>query len=110
MPDNQKDRFGDKLRDVEKAREDQYFAEKDKALVNKLKESQEGDREAEIKAVASMRCPKCGTKLNERVFHAVTVDECSSCGGLWLDKGEFETLAERKNEGWFGRFLNARSS
>jgi len=37
MPDDQKDRFGDKLRDVEKAKEDQFFAERDRRLVEKLK-------------------------------------------------------------------------
>jgi len=109
MPDDQKDRFGNKLRDAEKAREDQYFAEKDKALVEKLKKAKQGEGEAEIKTTASMRCPKCGTKLTEKVFHQVTVDECSSCGGFWLDKGEFETIANREREGWFGRFLRSRA-
>jgi hypothetical protein len=32
-----KDRLGDKLRDAEKAREDQYFAKRDKELLEKLK-------------------------------------------------------------------------
>ena len=37
-----KDRLGDKLRDVEKAREDKYFAERDKELIRKMKERDKG--------------------------------------------------------------------
>jgi hypothetical protein len=37
MPDDEKDRFGDKLRDAEKAKEDTFFAERDRALLAKLK-------------------------------------------------------------------------
>jgi len=32
-----KDRFGDKLRDAEKAREEQYFAKREKELLEKMK-------------------------------------------------------------------------
>ena len=110
MPNNQKDRLGDKLRNVEKAREDQYFAERDRELVGELKEKGEAEQEARLRTATSMRCPKCGTKLQEKMFYGVKVDDCSGCGGIWLDKGEFEALADRKNEGWLGRFLNARTS
>ena len=37
MSDVDKDRFGDTLRDAEKAREDQFFAERDRQLLQKLK-------------------------------------------------------------------------
>jgi len=107
---SEKDPFGDKLKDAEKAREDQYFAKRDRELVEKLREQKEGEQEAELKSAASMRCPKCGEKLVGRVVHGVTVDDCPACGGLWLDKGEFEDLARRENEGWLGRLLRARES
>ena len=37
MGNEQKDRFGDKLRDLEQAREDKFFAERDRELIAKLK-------------------------------------------------------------------------
>ena len=37
MGNDQKDRFGDKLRDLEHAREDQYFAEREKELLAKMR-------------------------------------------------------------------------
>lgn len=40
-----KDRLGDKLRDAEKAREDQYFAKRDKELLQKLKERMDKEQD-----------------------------------------------------------------
>ena len=40
-----KDRLGDKLRDAEKAREDQYFAKRDQELLQKMKERREKEQE-----------------------------------------------------------------
>jgi Zn-finger nucleic acid-binding protein len=53
-----------------------------------------------------MRCPKCGSELQEVAFGDVRVDKCFRCEGLWLDKGELEKL--KTNEvGFAARFLNA---
>lgn len=35
-----------------------------------------------------MMCPRCGSELNQMERHAVVLDVCTSCGGMWLDKGE----------------------
>lgn len=37
MANEQKDRFGDKLRDAEKGREDEYFARRDRELLEKMR-------------------------------------------------------------------------
>ena len=104
----EKDRLGDKLREAERGREDQYFAQRDRELVEKLRGQKTSEAEATLREAAHMRCPKCGQHLHQRQLHEVTVDECQGCGGLWRDKGEFETLARRENEGWLGRLLHAR--
>jgi hypothetical protein len=39
-----RDRLGDKLRDAEKAREDQYFAKRDQELLKKMKEQREREK------------------------------------------------------------------
>lgn len=46
MPDDEKDRFGDKLRDAEKAKEDQFFAERERQLLDKLR-ARAGEQGAE---------------------------------------------------------------
>jgi ribosomal protein L37AE/L43A len=104
----EKDRLGQKLRDAEKGREDQYFAQRDQELIEKARREKEKQFSDELKAAAQMTCPRCGGALHERIQHGIRTDECPACGGLWLDKGEFETLARREQEGWFGRLLRAR--
>ena len=106
MADTEKDRFGDKLRDKQKGHEDDYFARRDRELLEKMcRERREHSAQAQG---GTMQCPRCGTALNERVQHGVTIDECPSCGGMWLDQGELEHIARREEEGWFGRLLRTR--
>lgn len=102
---DEKDRLGAKLREKEKAEEDRYFAQRDKELLEKLKEQQSEPQESVLQQQALMRCPKCGTKLTTVTHHDVTVEECSACQGMWLDRGELEILAQRENEGWLSRFV-----
>jgi hypothetical protein len=97
---DEKDRFGNKLRDKERGEEDRYFSERDRALVDKLKQQKAGAAET-----ASMRCPKDGTALASIDQHGVMVEECPKCGGLWFDKGELETVAKREKDSWLGRLV-----
>jgi len=102
---DEKDRFGDKLRDVERAREDTYFAERDRALLEKARAASTAEQETAVRELAHMRCPKCGTPLVSRRHVEVTLDECPSCEGMWLDKGELEQLAGRETSSWLSRYL-----
>lgn len=100
---DEKDRFGDKLKEAERAREDLFFAKRDQELLAKMKAAQ-GQGE-DVLPEALGRCPRCGTGLHHRELKGVTLDECSKCGGVWLDKGELEAIAKNENEGWIARWL-----
>ena len=102
---DEKDRFGDKLRQKEKADEDRYFAQRDKALLEKIKQQQASTQEDDVRAQARMRCPKDGTPLASLEQHGVTVEQCPTCHGLWLDAGELQQLAGRERDSWLGRFF-----
>jgi hypothetical protein len=102
---DEKDRLGDKLKEKRKADEDRYFAERDKALLEKLRQQSLGAEEEKARATALMRCPKCGEKLATRDVKSVTIDECPSGHGMWLDTGELEQLAERERDSWLGRLF-----
>ena len=54
-----------------------------------------------LKELHYLCCPKCGTKLEEAVLEAVTVDICPGCHGVWLDEGELEKL-KAGGKGFFG--------
>jgi predicted RNA-binding Zn-ribbon protein involved in translation (DUF1610 family) len=107
MP-GEKDRLGDKLREVERGREDHYFSKRDEELLEKMRKERTAQLEAAQKSAARMRCPKCGELLIERMLNEILVDECPSCGGLWLDEGELEKLNDRDGDSWIGRLFRSR--
>lgn len=47
-----------------------------------------------------MKCPRCQTaELDERERNGLTIDVCTGCRGVWLDRGELEKLlAHAKRE------------
>jgi Zn-finger nucleic acid-binding protein len=41
----------------------------------------------------AMKCPRDGSDLTAKIYEAkIEVDECGSCQGTWLDKGELEAI------------------
>jgi hypothetical protein len=105
MPDEEKDRFGEKLREVEKAREDVFFAERDRELLEKMKAQPGGQAEESVRASVKGRCPRCGEHLVGTSRHDVAIAECPRDHGIWLDDGELEKLMTRENSGWLARIL-----
>ncbi|MEW6270484.1 MAG: hypothetical protein AB1689_14430 [Thermodesulfobacteriota bacterium] len=53
-PNSEKDRLGDKLRDLEHAREDLYFAERDRRLIENLRAQSAATWRAEVVDFASL--------------------------------------------------------
>ena len=41
-----------------------------------------------------MTCPKCQGEMRSYERNGVTVDQCSDCRGIFLDRGELERLTE----------------
>lgn len=83
--------------------EEEYFEEKEKQLIDKLKAKEQAEQKDKILEICRMRCPKCGEPLKERSFKKIQIDQCTRCGGIWLDPGELEEVAEREEESWLGR-------
>lgn len=40
------------------------------------------------------KCPKCGSELKVKVLGSIDVDECESCKGVWLERGELSEVEE----------------
>lgn len=89
----------------EQAEEDRYFAERDRELLAKLKQAQIAEQEKTIRELARSRCPQCGERLSQRTVHGVTINECSTCQGIWLDKAKLGAASQRRGEGWMENFL-----
>jgi Zn-finger nucleic acid-binding protein len=42
-----------------------------------------------------MDCPRDGSVLAVTTYQEFEVDKCSSCGGMWLDRGELEAIQDK---------------
>lgn len=102
---DQKDRFGDKLRDAGKAQEDRHFAEKDRELIEKMRQTLSDEQKNAIREFAKMRCPKCLEPLQHVHYSGVELEECPKCKGIFLDRGELEQYQQSGSHGWLARFL-----
>ena len=92
---DEKDRFGETMRLVERARKDIYFTQRDRELIEKLRARLQKVEEAE----AELTCPRCRRKLETYNFMGIVLDRCSACGGIWMDRGELETLLKVASHG-----------
>lgn len=72
------------------------------ALAEEARMAEEAKRE--LRDLHFMHCPKCGHDLEEVAFRSVKIDQCATCGGVWLDAGELETLATQESGGILGGF------
>jgi hypothetical protein len=102
---HEKDAFGDKLRDKERADEDRYFAKRDREAIEKLQGGKPGNHEVAPRDAARDRCPRDGERLVKRSIEGVRVESCVVCHGIWLARGELESLSRRESESWLGRFV-----
>ncbi len=80
---DEKDRLGDKLRDVEKAREDQWAFEQDRKLIEQMR--------SRIKS-GKLLCPRCHEPLVERTEHGVNMMACPKAEGAWVDQAALKYL------------------
>lgn len=99
--ENERDRFGEKMRLVERAKEDIYFAAKDRELIEKLK-----GRLRKVEREGELACPKCSGKLESYLFMEIALERCQGCGGVWLDKGEMETILKKAVRSPLGELLH----
>ena len=77
--------------------EDEYFArqeiEKRKQWAKEQSAKMAAAEKERLKQLHFMKCPKCGMDLSTIELHGVKVDQCASCGGVFLDSGELDQLA-----------------
>ncbi|HKV55860.1 MAG TPA: zf-TFIIB domain-containing protein [Candidatus Binataceae bacterium] len=81
---DEKDRFGDKIHELEKARENEWAREQDRQLLEKMKARQS----------AALHCPQCNAGLTERSGGDLTIMACPNGHGAWLQGDALAKLAE----------------
>ena len=48
-------------------------------------------------ATATLTCPKCAGSMRAYERNGVTIDQCTECRGIFLDRGELERLIEAED-------------
>lgn len=85
-------------------KEEEFFAKQEFERRRKAAQEQEkllaAQEMARLKELHWMRCPKDGMELVEVEFRGVKVDQCSHCGGVFLDAGELEAVATTEKGGF----------
>ncbi len=56
-----------------------------------------GGRLGDEKISGSPVCPRCRVSLEVKRKDDIEIDSCPQCGGLWLDRGEFDILTAESN-------------
>lgn len=54
----------------------------------------------------TLTCPKCGGQMRSYERNGVTVDQCTECRGIFLDRGELERLIDAENSHYEREFSN----
>ena len=99
---DEKDKFGETMKLVERAKEDIYFAEQDRKLIERLK----GQLQKVETPRSRLHCPKCPGELETYTFQGFALDRCDSCGGIWMDKGELEGVIRKVTRGPMGAWID----
>lgn len=47
---------------------------------------------------STLLCPRCVSQMLPLQRFGVTIDQCTGCGGIFLDRGELETLVEAEGK------------
>jgi hypothetical protein len=82
---DEKDRYGDKMHDREKAHEDQWARDQDQRLLEKLRQ----------KPPVEMLCPQCHSQLVASAGAPFAMLGCPNAHGAWLDHQTLEALLKR---------------
>jgi Zn-finger nucleic acid-binding protein len=54
-------------------------------------------------ATTKLVCPKCDGRLRTYARNGITIDQCTVCHGIFLDRGELERLITAENSYLGGR-------
>lgn len=89
--------------------EEEYFlqeevARRQREAIKKAHEMEQAERQR-LQQLHYMKCPKCGFDLHTVALKDVEVDQCSHCGGFWLDANELERLSQTNDIGLLRRIV-----
>ena len=102
---NETKRPGESPEFDERANEDGYFANKEHELIEDMRlefqKAKAARREADLAT-----CPKCSGKFQKYSLLGCIVERCENCEGIWLNKGELDSILRQQARGPLATFLD----
>ena len=77
-------------------RESKYIREKEAEIRETLRQERETAKKTQEKEAHWMKCPKCGSDMEEKEMDNVMIDQCTECQGIYFDAGELELVLKRE--------------
>ena len=88
-------------------KEEDFFKRQEFERLRKIQQEKDEKLKAaerkKLKDAHWMKCPKCGMDLTEIAVKDIKVDKCFSCEGIFLDKGELESMMASNDLGMVKR-------
>jgi hypothetical protein len=105
--------------EIRRGRENDWFRQNEEKLIEaarkKREQAERENRTAEMEARRKLhwrKCPKCGSDMNVETISGIEIEKCSSCEGIFFDRGEIEQLLvkqEPERRGFFRRLMGFKS-
>ena len=100
----------DPVKGIAAGREEEFFHEHNRALIERKRKEIEVKRAAMEKEAKKlqhwMKCPKCGHDMQEINLAGILVDQCEYCQGVYFDKEEVEIILESTERGGFVKAIS----
>jgi uncharacterized protein len=101
--------------EIRRGRENDWFRQNEEKMIEAARKRREQAESASRSTQEDARrklhwrkCPKCGSDMNVETISGIEVEKCSSCEGIFFDRGELEqvlTKRESDRRGFFRRLL-----
>src|SRR6266700_1614965 len=93
--------------DIRKGREDDWFRQNEAQMMEAARNKREAAESEELRNAHWHKCNKCGHDMAVETISGIEVERCSSCGGIFFDRGELEQLLVKHEDrrGFFRRLL-----
>ena len=101
--------------ELRRAREEGWFAQNERKLIEAARQRrleaeklQKSSEEQALRTAHWRKCPKCGHDMKEETIGSIEVERCTSCEGIFFDRGELEQVLlqqETNRRGFFRRLI-----
>ena len=84
--------------------EERFFHKSEIEKIKSIRDARSATKKASAKELHWMKCPKCGSQMDEVHLEGILIDKCSGCDGVYFDQGELELLMKhRQSDSFFSK-------